>query len=194
MTNAEFRRRRTVRLVGAVGLPVVLMLGTAACSNDEPKPTATSSADASSDAKRAADALDEGLQAHAAGDLEAARTAYELTLKYDPTNKYAFYNLALLDEADGNYGLAEGNYRSALKTDPRYEPALFNLAVLRTARNDPDEAISLYKRAVKADKKDAAAWLNLGLLLRDKGRERDGDIAVVRAIALDPTLKDPAQG
>ena len=43
-----------------------------------------------------------------------------------------------------------------------------------------------------ADKKDAAAWLNLGLLLRDNGQERVGDEDVLRALALDPSLEDPA--
>jgi tetratricopeptide (TPR) repeat protein len=121
-----------------------------------------------------------------------AAADYHTALKYDATNKFAFYNLALIDEANGNYGLAEDKYRSALKTDPAYEPALFNLAILRTARNDSKEAISLYERAVVADKKDAAAWLNLGLLLRADGQERAGDKDVLRAIGLDPSLKDPA--
>lgn len=48
--------------------------------------------------------------------------------------------MGLIDEADGNYGLAEDRYRAALETDPKYEPALFNLAILRTARDDPAEA------------------------------------------------------
>ena len=133
-----------------------------------------------------------GLTAHAEGDLSAAADDYNTALEYDATNKFAFYNLALIDETQGNYGLAEDKYRSALESDPTYEPALFNLAILRTARDDNDEAISLYERAAAADKSDAAAWLNLGLLLRAEGRERAGDKDVLRAIALDPTLVDPA--
>lgn len=41
-----------------------------------------------------------------------------------------------------------------------------------------------------AHKEDAAAWLNLGLLQRQR-EEKDGDVAVLRAIALNPELKDP---
>jgi hypothetical protein len=59
----------------------------------------------------------------AQGDLTAATTDYKETLKYDPHNKFAFYNLALIDEASGNYGLAEEKYRAALETDPAYDPA-----------------------------------------------------------------------
>jgi Tfp pilus assembly protein PilF len=174
-------------------LTAVLVLGATACSNDDPPSLdATNAADATDDAKMATEALDEGLKAHAAGDLEEAGTAYETALDYDASNKYALYNLALIDETNGNYGLAEEKYRAALETDDAYEPALFNLAILRTARDDPKEAISLYERAVAADKKDAAAWLNLGLLLRENGDERAGDEAVLRAIGLDQTLQDPS--
>ena len=86
--------------------------------------------------------------------------------------------------------MAEEKYRAALEADAAYEPALFNLAILRTSR-DPKEAIALYKRAVAANEKDAAAWLNLGLLLRASGQESEGDKAVLRAIGLNPKLKDP---
>ena len=190
MNNRHSRGSRAGRLVRAFALTAALLLGVTACGGGD-----TGGNDAASvapDDKLAAEALDAGLKAHAAGNLDAATAAYNKTLQYDAKNKYAFYNLALIDEANGNYGLAEEKYRAALKSDPSYEPSLFNLAILRTARNDPKEAISLYQRAVAADKKDAAAWLNLGLLLRENGEERAGDKDVLRAIALDPTLTDPA--
>ena len=110
----------------------------------------------------------------------------------DAKNKFAFYNLALIDEASGNYGLAEQKYRSALVSDPAYEPALFNLAILRTGP-DPKEATALYQRAVKSNPKDAAAWLNLGLLQRASGDKPGGNASVLKAIALNPKLKDPAK-
>jgi tetratricopeptide (TPR) repeat protein len=192
MTTGTATMSRAKRLIRASALPIVLLLGVGACSAGNDTSSNDPPAKVVPDAKRAAKALNTGLEAHAAGKLTAATAAYNTTLKYDAKNKYAFYNLALIDEANGNYGLAEGNYRSAIKVDPAYEPALFNLAILRTARDDPKEAISLYQRAVKADKKDAAAWLNLGLLLRDNGEKRAGDKDVLRALALDPKLKDPA--
>ena len=135
-------------------------------------------------------ALDAGLAAHATGDLVKAAAEYNLVLTFDETNKFALYNLALIDEANANYGLAEAKYRAALVTDPAYEPALFNLAILRTSA-DPQEAMSLYVRAVAADDQDAAAWLNLGLLQRANGQGTAGDQSVLRAIALNPALTDP---
>ena len=69
---------------------------------------------------------------------------------------------------------------------------MFNLAILRTGP-DPKEATALYQRAVKANPKDASAWLNLGLLLRASGQKAAGNVAVLKALALNPKLKDPAE-
>ncbi len=185
----EHGPRTTARIARSIALTAVLALGVTACSgNDGGDDSSTSSA--KPDTKKAATSVDAGLKAHSAGDLTAASADYKQALKYDPSNKFAFYNLALIDASNGNYGLAEANYRSAIKSDGEYEPALFNLAILQTS-SDPAEAISLYKRAVTVERKDAAAWLNLGLLLRDEGKVTAGNKAVLRAIALNPKLKDP---
>lgn len=192
------RSGRTSRGLRALALALVLMLGATACSGGDDQSSDRGSdrgGDASkstSETKLGKRALDAGLEAHAAGDLTTAAEQYEKTLEHDPDNKFAHYNLALIDAAGGNYGLAEEKYRKALESDPAYGPALFNLAILRTSR-DPEEAISLYKRAVRADKKDAAAWLNLGLLQRAAGQKAEGDKNVMRAIALNPRLKDPGE-
>jgi Tfp pilus assembly protein PilF len=173
-------------LLRAFALVAVLALGATACSSGD-------KSDTTSSPKLAAAALAAGLKAHAANDLATAAADYRKTLMYDPTNKYAFYNLALIDSANGNYGLAQQDYRSALKTDPAYEPALFNLAILRTASKDPVEAMSLYKKVLAGDATDASAWLNLGLLQRVNGQVRAGNRAVLKAIALNPALKDPSK-
>lgn len=170
----------------AVVLTAVIALGATACSDG-------GSDSNGSPAELADAALSAGLKAHAAGDLDAATADYNKVLKYDPTNKYAFYNLALIDSANGNDGLAEAKYRLALESDPNYEPALFNLAILRTNADDPDEAMELYKRAVDVEPGDASAWLNLGLLQRANGQKKLGNKSVIKAIALDPSLKDPGK-
>jgi tetratricopeptide (TPR) repeat protein len=178
------------RLLRAAAIPAIVLVGATACSSGGSSGDA--GATTAPNPSKALAALNAGLKAQTAGDLTAATVDYNMTLKYDATNKYAFYNLALIDEASSNYGLAEAKYRAAIKTDAKYEPALFNLAILRTGP-DPKEAISLYQSAVTANPKDAAAWLNLGLLQRANHQQRRGDKDVLRAIALDPTLKDPAQ-
>lgn len=188
MVTAPHSPSRAGRLMRALAVPTILLLGASACGGGGSPSKASSTAP---DAKAALTALDAGLKAQSAGDLTTAADDYNKTLDYDANNKYAFYNLALIDESNSNYGLAEDNYRAAIKSDASYEPALFNLAILRTSA-DPKEAITLYEQAVRSDKTDASAWLNLGLLLRANGDKRTGDKDVLRAIALDPTLKDPA--
>jgi len=156
--------------------------------------TACSSGDgtAKPDPKKASNALAAGLDAQAKGNLDEAVNQYNEALKYDKKNKYALYDLALIDAARSNYGEAENKYRVALAIDPAYEPALFNLAILVKAKGNSTEAISLYKRAIAAAPKDAAAHLNLGLLLRANKQVSQGDAEVKKAIALNPKLRDPA--
>jgi len=137
--------------------------------------------------------LNAGLKAHAAGNLSVAVADYQGALKYDHKNKYALYNLGIIDAANGNYGLAKDKYRVVLALDPKYAPALFNLAILLTASGNSKEAITLYERVVAADSKAAAAWLNLGLLQRAAGQRVAGDRSIKKAISLNPKLKDPAK-
>ncbi len=180
-------RKRSARspMLFTVPILLALLLSMTSCSKGN--------GTVAPDAKKASTALSAGLKAHSAGNLKAAKADYETALKYDHKNKYALYNLVLLDAANGNYGLAEDKYRAVLGLDPKYGPALFNLAILRNARGDSKEAISLYERTVAADKTAAAAWLNLGLLQRANGQKTAGDTSVATAIRLNPNLKDPGK-
>jgi len=173
------------RAFAAVGVAVTASLLVGGCSRTG------SSALPKPDAKKAASELQTGLQAQGKGDLDGAAQHYHEALKYDPKNKYAMYDLALIDAARLNYGDAEQKYRVVLGIDPSYTPALFNLAILLKNRGASDEAISLYRRLLAVDAKNASAHMNLGLLLRATGHQTDGDAQVRQAIALNPQLKDP---
>src|SRR5213593_4103543 len=67
-----------------------------------------------SDAEQASAALAAGLKAHAAGRLDEAASDYRKVLVYDPRNKFAYYNLGVIEQAQGDDGSAESNYRIAL--------------------------------------------------------------------------------
>lgn len=144
------------------------------------------------DPKKAATELQSGLVAQSKGDLDTAVSHYQEALKYDTKNKYAFYDLAVIDAARSNLGEAEKKYRTVLGIDPEYAPALFNLAILLKNQGKTAEAESLYRRLLAKDTKNAAAHMNLGLLLRQTGQQTEGDAEVKQAITLNPQLKDPA--
>jgi tetratricopeptide (TPR) repeat protein len=182
-THRNGSRLRTLVLTPV--LAVVLALSIGACGGDDPETVGP-------DPKKAAVALEDGLKAQTAGNLDEAERKYYEALKYDPKNKFAHYDLAVIDSARSNYGLAAEKYRVALGIDPKYGPALFNLAILERGKGNTAEAVGLYKRAVAANPKDAAAHLNLGLLLRETGEKAEGNAAVAKAIKLNPKLKDPA--
>src|SRR5438034_2575392 len=74
----------------------------------------------------AQEAVQRGLWAHSEGRLAEADSAYHEALDLDPRNKFAFYNLGLIDQTSGRLRGAETNYRLALSIDPDFTPAMFN--------------------------------------------------------------------
>jgi tetratricopeptide (TPR) repeat protein len=141
-----------------------------------------------SDADQARAALAAGLKAHQAGHFAEAVADYRKALIYDPRNKFAYYNLGLIDQTEGNSSSAESNYRITLSIDPDFVPALFNLAILRTAKGDAREAVELYRHVIQEDQSYAAAHLNLGFLLIDDGQVKKGKAELATAVQLDPSL------
>jgi len=168
--NRGMRRRRAWS--GAV---IVLVLA-GACAKGK------------SDADQAQEALAAGLKAHAAGRLDEAAADYRKVLVYNPRNKFAYYNLGVIEQTQGDAGSAESNYRIALTIDPDFVPALFNLAILRTAEGGGRESIDLYQHVIQVDASYAAAHLNLGFLLVDNGQPKKGKAELAIAVGLDPSL------
>jgi len=147
-----------------------------------------------SDTEKASDALSRGLEAHVAGRLDEATAAYRETLALDPQNKFAYFNLGLIDQTQGRLDAAENNYRVALSIDPDFPSALFNLAIVRKAQGDTQEAIQLYRHVTSIAPDNAGAHLNLGLLLRDAGDTAGANAELDKAVQLDPTLQSRIPG
>jgi tetratricopeptide (TPR) repeat protein len=147
-----------------------------------------------SNADWASEALSRGLQAHGQGRVEEAAGAYREVLRYDPANKYAFYNLGVLDQSAGRNVAAENNFRLSISSDPNYVPALYNLAILRTAAGAVPEAIDLYRQAISIEPNNPALHLNLGFALRSIGQQQEGDAAIRQAQDLRAASSQPAPG
>jgi tetratricopeptide (TPR) repeat protein len=133
--------------------------------------------------------LESALAAHAEGRLDEAASLYQQVLALDPDNKFAYYNLGLIDQTEGRIDAAAANYTEALTIDPDFGPALFNLAIIRADQGSTDEAIDLYRRVLVTNPEDAAAHLNLGFLLLDIGQRKEGRAELVTAVGLDPSLE-----
>jgi tetratricopeptide (TPR) repeat protein len=140
----------------------------------------------------AADALNRGLQAHAAGKLDEAVTAYFTTLSKDPKNQFAYYNLGEIAQRQNRLVTADGFYRLALDLDSKMESALFNLAIVRTSLGVTGDAISLYKQVIAVNPNSAAAHFNLGLLYRQLGQTAEAQTELATAQRLDPKLVAPS--
>ena len=134
------------------------------------------------------DTLTRALEAHAEGRTEEAEELYQDVLERDQSNKFAHYNLGLIAQNARRNDDAERAYRRALSVDENFVPAMFNLATLLT-KAERDEAIALYRRIIKVDPNHASAHLNLGFLLKDTGKEAEGDAELKKAVDLDPDLK-----
>lgn len=133
--------------------------------------------------------LASALQAHAEGNLEQAVDLYERVLVLDPQNKFAYYNLGLIDQTQGRIDAAAADYVQAIGIDPAFTPALFNLAIIRADQGATDEAIELYREVLEVDAENAGAHLNLGFLLIEQGQRREGRAELATAVQLDPSLE-----
>lgn len=181
------RRRRRHGRAPSSGLVILVVLALAGCSGD-------------GEGEEADALLQQGLQAQAAGDLAAAEDAYLQVIQLDPRNKFAYYNLGVIEQGRGELPAAESHYRTTLGLDPDFVPALFNLAILMTDAGSAEEATSLYEHLIEvmpietASPEDvklvAAAHLNLGFLLIEQGREGRGQKELEEAVRLDPSLED----
>jgi tetratricopeptide (TPR) repeat protein len=133
--------------------------------------------------------LIKAVAAHKAGRVDEAQRLYLEVLKIDPENKFARFDLGVIEEARGHPAEAEAYYKKALAGDPKFVPALFNLAVLRAKAGANHEAGDLYQRIIAASPKFARAHLNYGLLLIDElGNRSKGEAELRRAIELDHSL------
>lgn len=175
--HAAPKRRRRALVIGSIATAALALAALPLLGEGEQPPSAR---------------LDDGLAAHAAGDVDAARSAYEDVLEQDPANKFAHYNIGVIAQAQGDTDSADAAYRAALAADPAYVPALFNLAVLRYEAGDFEQAIDLYTELLAVDELDAGAHLNLGYALLSAGRTEAANAEFDRATELDPALGPPS--
>lgn len=132
--------------------------------------------------------LQQGVDAHRAGDLDEAAARYAEVLAVEPDNLRARYDLGVVLQTRGDVERAEAEYREALRIDAGFAPALFNLAVLRAGAGDHAAAVELYRLVLVSEPDNAGAHLNLGFALISVGEIEDGRTEIAKAAELDPSL------
>lgn len=86
--------------------------------------------------------FDQGVNAAAKNDTDAAATAFDSVLKKDPNAYPALYNLGVLADRAGKEQDAISYYRRALKILPDYEPALRGISTIQIRRGRLQDAVT----------------------------------------------------
>ena len=98
-------------------------------------------------------------------DLSVAKTRYQQDVNADPSDKYGWYNLAVIAQSDKDSTTATRDYEKAIAVDPKFEPPLYNLGVMRFQTGNYTAAVGLLNRAVATNPRDANARLELASAL-----------------------------
>lgn len=88
-----------------------------------------------------------------AGKLDEANNLSEVHFQKYGESAAAFYLLALLKDAGGQYTEAEANYRKVLYLEPNHIEAMHHLASLLAVRGEDDQAARLRERAGRVAKR-----------------------------------------
>jgi hypothetical protein len=78
--------------------------------------------------------IEDGLAAQKAGHAVTAAEDYALVLGLDPTNKFARFDLGILQQDAGREVEALVLYQSALRADAAFAPAVLRIDAIRKAR------------------------------------------------------------
>ncbi len=104
-----------------------------------------------------------------AGNLEAAAKELQACANFENVSAEYHYQVARLQEAQGEYDSALSNYQTALQLAPGHQRALFHLAYRYDLSGQEDSAIDTYKQIISSSPAYVSALLNLAVLYEDRG-------------------------
>lgn len=102
----------------------------------------------------------------ATGDLQGAKTAYEMVLQIDSDFAVGYYNLGLTLKVMGRFQEAIAAYEQAVRLNPNYAQAYQNLGVALLKFGNVTESLAAFRQAIalyESDNSEEAKRLRQGL-------------------------------
>ena len=121
-----------------------------------------------------------------AGRLPEAIRAFQLVIEGDPASVFAWHNLGLAWNLQGEASKAALAYREAIKADPSHAPSLSNLAVVVANAGRAEEAEQYLRQAIRVQPRYVEAYGNLGAILVSLARNEEAVAIYERAVKIDP--------
>ncbi len=130
--------------------------------------------------------LQEGIDAHRSGNLEAALAAYKDVLTSDPDNADGLHFLGLLHFDAGKVDNAVILIRKSLEQNPQNAAAYNNLGNILKLSGRSSDALEAYVRAVEVEPRHEEAWSNINVML--EGADNNDDLLPIltEIVRLDP--------
>ena len=138
---------------------------------------------------RVAPSIDTAFNALQGGDLAAAKTAYEQSLKNDPKNADALHGLATIHLRQGRPDLAQDYYLRALEADPKDALAQASL-INMSGQIDPVQSESRLKLLLAAQPDSPFLHFYLGNLYARQNRWAEAQQDYFKAMAGEPDHPD----
>jgi tetratricopeptide (TPR) repeat protein len=135
-----------------------------------------------------------GAQALAEGDLEAADARFSLALEYHPDFVEALTNLAAVELQRGNFERARQLLGKATRLNPDVAHPHHLLGLLGEREHRPDRAAEHYREALRVDPGFAPARINLGRILFNAGLYEHALVQYQRLMAIAPGLAEAHSG
>jgi len=121
-----------------------------------------------------------------AGNVEAALQELQSCANYENVSAEYHYQLARLQEVQGQYDEAVANYNTALELVPSHQRALFHLAYRHDLSGYEDAAIDYYKQVIAGSPVYVSALLNLAILYEDRGDFDNASACVEKVLECHP--------
>ena len=121
-----------------------------------------------------------------AGHADDARSWFEDSLRIEPGNIAAQFNLGRIEAATGNLRAARSQFMGVVEADANNSAALAAVAQLDWFAGERDRALQFLEQARAANPRDSASRILLANYLRETGRPSEAASVASEAVAIAP--------